>query len=276
MDPVAAQNHASKHPEIHQPLVWVVPQPRGTVLVQPNTVVHMDPNTTVAAPRIPQVAAPPKPQSRRGGRSGTVGREMFCQWCPRLPKFKAKSELNKHRKRWHPWIYQCTMCPVTMYSKRMRKHLRKAHKIPRARGALRKLPRKRVGTDNRAQTTLDRPSADSSSDDESQSPSEDEEDLSSDNEGHMLPEDGVQSSHENKQEFRPEHNAKQPVRDNRKYLGCDLCPETFLSEETLVMHAKFVHCWRCGYCRNLPPFTSMSLWREHRSVVHGLVGWAEE
>lgn len=153
---------------------------------------------------------------------------------------------------------------------------------------------------------------------EGQLPSEGEEDLSSDDEGdlsfgdkqQLSLEDGGQPSSEVEQRSPLEGEGRQPAQGNRQYIGCDLCPDAFLTVETLAMvtllrlnyrirppltleqHAKFVHCWRCGYCRDLPPFPSISLWREvgarvlsclwhcltrellqHRVRVHGLDGW---
>ena len=71
------------------------------------------------------------------------------------------------------------------------------------------------------------------SQDEGRLSSEDEESLSSGDEGHLSPEG--QSSSEDEQGPTPQAAGEGPARDHQQSFGCDLCPESFLTIETLTM-----------------------------------------
>ncbi|KAF9649602.1 hypothetical protein BDM02DRAFT_1776521 [Thelephora ganbajun] len=254
--------------KIQQPLVFVVPQPLGTVGIQSTMSPSINASGTGAVyPSSPSQHPPPNPavHMRPNAPGIALGipqstRRMRCHLCPHLGGFSTKSKLKKHNKRLHPMIHKCTLCSAAMTYKKMRNHTKNAHGISWK--AMRKLAKKRATTaNNRKRTVPDCPSAESS-DGEEQLSSEDEESPSSDDEGHLPRGDEGQSSSEDEQRPPPEGKGKRPAQNNWQSFSCNLCPDTFLTAETLTMHTKFVHCWRCGYCRNLPPFSSVSLWRE--------------
>jgi len=291
VDPVAAQNHLQKHNVgAQQAFVTVVPQfPRSTVGAQQTMTSlitttgatdaahtlslpsHARPNPSGDVRRntrdtTPQVAAPPRVRMTR---SGTGPEKLCCPWCPHLKKFRTKANLKWHRKTYHATIYKCSRCRTEMGKNGMWKHMRDVHGATRRKRTMRKLRKRYANTTNDRNQSIPNAPTTGPPYDEGLPLSEDEESLSSDDEGHLTPEN--QPSSEDEQRPTPEAGVEQPPRDHQQSFGCGQCPERFLTIETLTMHMRFVHCWKCGYCQDVPSFSSFSLWREHRTTVHGIV-----
>jgi len=287
VDPIAAQDHARKHPRTQQPLVMVVPKPpgiqstinqsvtaEGTGQVNPSSSQHPPPNQSAherpnvgeTSHGIPQVTSLPKAAKQKA----RAKPKIICRRCPNSKEFRNKNAFMKHKRKVHPTIYQCPVCVVVLDHKTMWKHLKVVHKEngrKRRRKIMRRLRRRWVTpVRNRGQNVPAGPPVDPElPDDDYNSSSEDEEGSSSDD-------DEQSSDSQDEQEPPSQGNGTQPAAPNfPQPFYWDLRPAGFPTAGTFATYMGPANYWRCMSCESLPFFPNLWLWREHLAMVHGLV-----
>ncbi|KAF9779527.1 hypothetical protein BJ322DRAFT_360406 [Thelephora terrestris] len=147
-DPIAAQNHARKHPEIQQATASLTVSTADTDAehplspsrrAPPNLSKDVSESFKDITPEVPQVAASPVAMMKSETVSKGPGK-LFCQWCPHLENFTAEENLRRHTRRHHPNVYKCTRCQVEMPGKdEMWKHMVDLHGAKHRERVLKKL-----------------------------------------------------------------------------------------------------------------------------------------